>query len=884
MKGVCKKVEPIREAMNKIIKSCDVCIDGNVISRELLLETFSDFILSTMEKEKHNVGIVLHTGSVCFDAIMLACAAVSNLLYNQTNASDIISQLIPGDIVLYYNSNKSNSKAQRYIFKGFVDSPDESPRNETGTYVWLTQGTTGRLLLPSACWNRIVPYWGNASSMDGRGLRRDNGKRNRFLKFVLGLEEEEIIRISDTSTVVVMARDTANKLVNGLSFRFGNEEIQLTELVPVSYFTENEEYPYGGNPAKSEPILKITGKVSKARKLLLKRGVNKNIGLIVSGDSTIRHGDSEIPELVERQSIQYVYLCMHINSDFSEKLVSSYEKASLFACTKDFLLSNSLDVKAKNGYTDQLSAQVDAIIDHEVITKELPSYLSWEEYRKFKQAMFFIKESDYQSDSKDSFVVQAFSLMNLFKTALFSMKTLEDFIDSGEIDTTVEKPEARLTKIEDCANSFPEYLREAAMTVIGTLETAYLLLVDHSAKENTMREIISQNFGKSIAIVLPKAYYVTIVKSLIDDVARESSCDITLVTANRFTNNALYDIVIVSGNVTGVRFDALRCQSAQCIFALLYDFEKYQFKHRIRKSMQTEHLFNQRSTICVEDEYEDQLLDAVESEVEEVETIDTELTNYVGATCLNTIHNNSDTSGTHKSVADIVAIAKFDTDEVAFFTKNYKAYVLDDTEHSVKEVDVTDLADGDIIVFTRSNSTTRDIVENLLGDMIESDLVPDEVAKAYYEAKRWKSVLTNYLKRAGCSAKTLADTMIKNGVSVQEATIRTWLDEDAHTVRPRKLDSIQQIALIAGDEDLFDNAESCYAAGGVIYKVRRQILRAIGRAILGEITGGNDTSDPIMCAVSERIEKAAVVLQIETITFVNDTVPLNAINRPINVD
>lgn len=883
MKGVCKKVEPIREAMNKIIKSCDVCIDGNVISRELLLETFSDFILSTMEKEKHNVGIVLHTGSVCFDAIMLACAAVSNLLYNQTNASDIISQLIPGDIVLYYNSNKSNSKAQRYIFKGFVDSPDESPRNETGTYVWLTQGTTGRLLLPSACWNRIVPYWGNASSMDGRGLRRDNGKRNRFLKFVLGLEEEEIIRISDTSTVVVMARDTANKLVNGLSFRFGNEEIQLTELVPVSYFTENEEYPYGGNPAKSEPILKITGKVSKARELLLKRGVNKNIGLIVSGDSTIRQGDSEIPELVERQSIQYVYLCMHINSDFSEKLVSSYEKASLFACTKDFLLSNSLDVKAKNGYTDQLSAQVDAIIDHEVITKELPSYLSWEEYRKFKQAMFFIKESDYQSDSKDSFVVQAFSLMNLFKTALFSMKTLEDFIDSGEIDT-VEKPEARLAKIEDCANSFPEYLREAAMTVIGTLETAYLLLVDHSAKENTMREIISQNFGKSIAIVLPKAYYVTIVKSLIADVARESSCDITLVTANRFTNDALYDIVIVSGNVTGVRFDALRCQSAQCIFALLYDFEKYQFKNRIRKSMQTEHLFNQRSTIYVEDEYEDQLLDAVESEVEEVETIDTELTNYVGATCLNAIHNNSDTSGTHKSVADIVAVAKFDTDEVAFFTKNYKAYVLDDTEHSVKEVDVTDLADGDIIVFTRSNSTTRDIVENLLGDMIESDLVSDEVAKAYYEAKRWKSVLTNYLKRAGCSAKTLADAMIKNGVSVQEATIRTWLDEDAHTVRPRKLDSIQQIALIAGDEDLFDNAESCYAAGGVIYKVRRQILRAIGQAVLGEITKGNDTSDPIMCAVSERIEKAAVVLQIETITFVNDTVPLNAINRPINVD
>lgn len=99
----------------------------------------------------------------------------------------------------------------------------------------------------------------------------------------------------------------------------------------------------------------------------------------------------------------------------------------------------------------------------------------------------------------------------------------------------------------------------------------------------------------------------------------------------------------------------------------------------------------------------------------------------------------------------------------------HPAYVLDDIEHSVKDVDVTDLSDGDIIVFTRSNSTTRDIVENLLKDMIISNLVSAEIKEAYYEAKRWKLVLTDYLKRAGCSEKTLADTMIKNGVSVQEA-------------------------------------------------------------------------------------------------------------------
>lgn len=61
-----------------------------------------------------------------------------------------------------------------------------------------------------------------------------------------------------------------------------------------------------------------------------------------------------------------------------------------------------------------------------------------------------------------------------------------------------------------------------------------------------------------------------------------------------------------------------------------------------------------------------------------------------------------------------------------------------------------------------------------------------------------EKTLIDYMKQTGSSAKAIADEMISNGVSVQEITIRGWLDEESHTVRPQKLDSIQQIALIAG--------------------------------------------------------------------------------------
>ena len=168
--------------------------------------------------------------------------------------------------------------------------------------------------------------------------------------------------------------------------------------------------------------------------------------------------------------------------------------------------------------------------------------------------------------------------------------------------------------------------------------------------------------------------------------------------------------------------------------------------------------------------------------------------------------------------------------------------------------------------------------------MITSKLVAPEIEDAYFQSREWKTTLIDYMKQTGSSVKSIADEMIANGVSVQEITIRGWLDEESHTVRPQKLDSIQQIALIAGNDELFDHAEDCFDAGGKIYKIRRQILKAIGQAILGEVTGNNEVASTMTAAVANKIRDAAVTLQIEAITFVDDKVPINTTNRPITID
>ena len=310
---------------------------------------------------------------------------------------------------------------------------------------------------------------------------------------------------------------------------------------------------------------------------------------------------------------------------------------------------------------------------------------------------------------------------------------------------------------------------------------------------------------------------------------------------------------------------------------------KISIQEAVRDAKAFERLLNNRSTIPIDDEYEEDPLGIDEEDLNEVDNIDTEIMDYISSVPIKAIRN-SFPSGDGKSMADIVAVAKFDSDEIAFFTKNYKAYVLDETNNSVKEIVVSDLSEGDVIVFTRSTSKTRDIVEEILRDMISNKLVSPEIENAYYKSREWKKTLIDYMKRTGSSAKEIADEMISNGVSVQEITIRGWLDEESHTVRPQKLDSIQQIALIAGNDELFDGAEICFDAGGQIYKLRRQILKVIGQAILGEVTGNSDVTGKMTAAIADRIKDAAVTLQIETITFLDDEVPTNTTNRPITID
>lgn len=231
-----------KEMMQKLLYKCDIYFEDSLISKELLLQTYYKFLANTFDESEHNVGVILHTGSICFDVITVMSVAISTLVLNEQKAIDLIESLEKDDLVIYKN--------KRYRYGGF-GSPFNYQSSDVNTHILLLQDNNAKTWIPRKNKNLIKPYFGTAKSLDGRGIRKNTNKRLDFISSTFDIPEKDIPSITNVSSIIVMNRDLADRIFNGLKIKYnGNCYIKLLDFVIASYFTEHDEYPYSGNPGK----------------------------------------------------------------------------------------------------------------------------------------------------------------------------------------------------------------------------------------------------------------------------------------------------------------------------------------------------------------------------------------------------------------------------------------------------------------------------------------------------------------------------------------------------------------------------------------------------------------------------------------------------------
>lgn len=911
--GILPEERPEEKAVRSILEKCVIKLNGATISKEAISQSFLSYLSDVSTQHEHNVGITLHTGAVIFDALAVLWAAISGMLANETSPEELVRSLRVGEDLVTYG------KMGRCRFEGIVDKfgmpnaklvQDDKYQN---TYY-----------VPITVWSKITPYQGKSKRLDGRGSKSQGAKRKKFYTDVLNVEECNIPSITDTSTVFVMAREKADMLVKGLQICHNSDVFNLLDLVTASWYTDNDEYNYSGNAGKNEPVLKFTGRVSTGRKLILKRGGNKNAGMFVCDDDELRRGESELPELFNRKALQYVHVLADIDMEQVEKLVEDNESAEVFACTKDFLLSCPLQIQEDNPYTQAFSKQVDAILDHEASSVIVSGFVDWKTWKDFRQTMFNMKNSDYESSVKNDFIVDAWSLFNLFQTAAFPMRLLENMIDNGKV--AIGSPGKRIDILEEISADFPDCLKTCATSIIDILRNSYHELLEqhigtvypvsgHSAceipdeygsrrredgnnltpemsgKTAALIDIIKRRADRRVCIVVPKRYYETVIREAGLHRLMASPDNLTITTANQFDSSEIYDTIIVVGEFRGKRFDSFRCMSAREVISILYACEQKQYRTRRKQAHQTDRMLNERSCVrAIKDDTEEIFWqdDAIEEESEQLDRMSFELDSYINQLAMTLPSIPGYSRGTEAGTREVetAAVATFDTGERAFFTPYYKACVFDEANGKVDEKRISDfeLNEGDMVVFTRNDDEMHDIVDDIMQMLIERGRLKESEHAAYGLSRVWKNKLRMYMKLSGMKPGHIAKRMTDNGVSITSQTIRIWIDPDAHTVGPRDPECIRQIGIIVGDNHMIEHPEETMEACRIIRQRRRRILDVIEKSIHNKLGGKtNNTSDPIELEIYSRIDSQADILRVESFIRIRKTMLATFVNKPVSM-
>lgn len=880
----------VYENMKKLIDKCDIYYDGHVISKELLVKNYAEFLAGNFEK-KHNVAISLHTGSICFDIVTVLVTLFSNIMYDQTTIDDFIAALEPGTIIL-------NGK-ERCRYEGKADPFVAKDGSIIERLILKTEHTSNGVksidttILPQPKWNQLKPYLGDSKRLDARGVRTDNKKRNDFLSTVFEMNSKDIPAFIEKSSVIVMNKDLSQRIIENVEIVYGTKRVKITDIMPVSYCSENEEYPYGGNPGKIEPAVKITNSISTARSIVTgnwlgnETWINDIVGVSIIGFSAISRARSEVSEMMKRRKLKYVFVSYNMSSEDGETLLDEVEDSSVFACTTEYLLNSSFPLIESNPYTEELDKQVESVINHETISLPVKTFdCNWNVYKKVQTALSRLRHSGCRV--AEDFVPLAHSVMNLMITSVFSFQMMEDMVESGELE--VESPLQRIVRLTEMISGFSGEAQLAAKEVLNFLEDGYTKLLTDSPKEKVLFNVISENRNRKIAIIVPKAYYAGILYKLhILDFFEESEC-LYISTANKFDYSQQYDVIVAIGDFWGKKFDPFRCRASSKIYVIVSAVEENLFKYRQNLATKVERKFNEYAKVPMENidkivvEYND---GATEEAVSEVVGATADVIEYITGIFENrSLEMLNSGAGNHYSTTEIAYIATCGDGESIFFTKKYRAYVFDSAKEEVIETAVDKLSPGDTVIFKSNNSETKDIVTMLLDRYIdEYHTASDDIQMAYLKARYWKEVLRKYREDNNLSFKSLSKLLEKYGSKRHEATIQSWLAEDSYIVGPQDKEPYIAIAELTQDPDMLADTDSFCIACEKIRSIRTGILKLIAKTIISKYSGKLSVDNDLAKVVSENIEDISVLVQIETITAVdNKKAPINMVNRPIVIN
>ncbi len=861
-------------AIINIIEKCDIYFEGMLISKEKILKTYADHISSGYAKDR-SVAFEIHTGSLCFYCISVLLAGLNCIALDTTTPEEILEYLIEDDMVLY--------QGERHLWKGFIDY--------NGTrFAKIIQnnkvkgGKPDIRMLPQNLWSKIRPYYGASTLTDGRGIRQTITNRLNFLSYVLDVDKANVPGEPSISMVVMSDKHLFERVYRGISIRYENDiNIDFSEVITASYYNDiSNSHIIGSNPTKAIPILKVTNKMSVARELILEKSNFQPKGLLVMGIPQVDRNISEIVDLLDRQSLRFINISTEIDSEQSRIFTKEYTDADVFATTKAYLLSEDNDINVQNDLTIELNNHLNNIISNEVVHENVHCNVDMSDFAYIKNILFSLKQEDTLNSNKENFIVGAYYLLKLFSTAVFPIKCIEEAIEKGLPDKNILSPTDKLLEISDYADAF-EGKDGNCHKVIEALYKYYDAFYSESAKYNTLLSYIENSNGDNVAVIVPKAYYKTLLEYQLDGLYE----NIHVTTAKKLDVSIEYKYIILVGDF-GCDINSINsCKFSGTVIVLLYDCEKARFMYQMRNSARNEQELNRRLGIETHNDpiiENDQIFD--HRKYEELAKQENDLDRFIATVGRFDITKFSKTYRSTGNIpeSEVLYTGSFANGEQILFSRYYNALVLDEY-NQVYETSPEKLNIGDALIFMKHNEYSRNIIDYLMYKMNSEGRLPGEISEAIKRSEYWKNTLRAYKDENTLSYKQLAKKFKNAGSSLQEGSIRMWICEDSNIIGPQSIESFRLIGVVTGDEALNNNPEAYFDACRIVRKQRKEFAKYVMQSIINKFIGGDaDYSNEITRLIHSNIDNLAEIYELSSISELEEvmSVPIYLVNRPID--
>lgn len=443
-----------------IFREVSISYLGIELNKMEPLKKYGEYLCEILDsEERHTTTLALNTGSIFYHAMAVAVASLACLFYHNTDVEELIETLSIGDILIV--------DGERVRYQGIIDGGQLGVGFIRGVKYFSLELKGGARWLPvrDAKNLNISIYQGGAEQLGGKGVRATFKVRREFLSDFKGGKTKSVVSTEIGNSVAIISdRDTAEGLYRSIHIGYKGKKVALSDLVTAAYYSENDCYQIGNNPTKEEPILKFYSKISACRDDIIADRQKRIIGCLIA-DENLWLNNSEIHDITDRKSLKFSILEGKTHYTKYADWFESEDYAHYAAVPES--LSGMIKAEEYTFQTKPFKRELDAFLSREIKEFFIEDSIDSEDVIELKRKILKIKKEAFDGESKEDFLITAYFLLNLCRSAFFPLSYCDKVSEKKILSWTIEE---KLFDLKKYANNQSGGLKEDALSVFEILQ------------------------------------------------------------------------------------------------------------------------------------------------------------------------------------------------------------------------------------------------------------------------------------------------------------------------------------------------------------------------------------------------------------------------------